>query len=342
MKNLPLNEKLKDSNIETLRFFAVFTLVSFHTIGVTQQDSLQVAYPHPLRYMADGLTDIRMPLFAFISGWVYSQRAVDLNGFSHFFRAKIHRLYVPGVVAALTFWIFSTFIVSDSVGQGAPIREVLLLSYVHYWFLQAILLILISIAFIEAIFRKPLEPFWLISAALLFLMLPQIYVPGLMLTGAHYLAPFFIFGVLVARRESLINQYRIIVTILALVATGWGLGLNLEELRLTGSLSVDERDLQSALLSLGIITLLKLYLPNFDALSGFGPLAFTIYLYHVFGTSGMRRAAQAMEIESTWLVYALCVVAGFGVPYIFHSLCSRIQVMRVLFIGLRPKIASKS
>lgn len=340
MKAVLIHGKLRGSNIETLRIFAVFALVSFHTIGITPQDALQIAYPHPLRYMADGLTDVRMPLFAFISGWVYSQRPVMLNGFNRFFRAKLQRLYVPGVAAALTFWAFATFVVPESVGQGAPFRDVLTLSYVHYWFLKAILLILIGIALVETILRKPLEPVSLIGAAIVFFVLPPIYVPGLMLNGAQYLAPFFIFGVLLARWEDWINQHRMAVVVLALAATGWGLALNLEIMPSTGELSMDRHDLQSALFSIGVITLLLLFLPRFDALSGFGSLAFTIYLYHVFGTSGMRRAAQALGIESTWLVYALCVVAGFGVPYVIHMLCSRIQPTRAVFLGLRRQTTS--
>ena len=167
-------------------------------------------------------------------------------------------------------------------------------------------------------------------------MLPAVYVPGLQLEGAQYLAPFFVIGVLFARREEWIKRHRIPIAVLSFVAAAWGLALNLEILRLTGQMSLDRHDLQSALLSTGLITLLMLFLPHIGALTGFGSLAFTVYLYHVFGTSGMRHAAEAIGIEQTWLVFILCVASGFGVPIVVHLLFSRTPATRTVFLGLRP------
>jgi len=338
MQPIPVYGEQRISNIETLRLVAVFSLVAYHTIGTTAQSGLELAYPHPLRYAADLLIDLRMPMFAFISGWIYAQRPVAPNGFGGFFLSKARRLYIPGVVAAVSFWTISTFIVPDTAGQNAPIVNVVTLTYVHYWFLHAILITLLGISVVEALWRAPLGPFALGVSALIFFLLPGIYIPFLHLNGVLYLAPFFLIGVLIARQEDLVHQMRTTVVIVSVTAAGIGLALNMETLLSTGAMSLDRRDLQSALLSIGLIILLLLFLPRLKALSGFGSIAFTIYLYHVFGTSGMRRAAEAVGIESIPVMFILCVAAGFGVPIMIHFLFLQTVTTRTFVLGIRQRL----
>lgn len=337
MQPISVSVQQRISNIETLRLVAVFSLVAYHTIGVSPESGLELAYPHPLRFAADALIDLRMPMFAFISGWIYAQRPVAPDGFGGFFLSKLRRLYIPGVVAALSFWIISTFIVPNSAGQNEPIINIFTLTYVHYWFLHAILLILLGISLVEALLRAPLGPFGLGMSALIFFLLPRIYVQGLHLNGALYLTPFFIIGVLLARHEDLIHRMRTTIIIFSMTAAGVGLALNIETFLSTGAMSLNRRDLQSALLSMGLIILLLLFLPRIQALSGFGSVAFTIYLYHIFGTSGMRRAADAVGIEFTPLVFILCVAAGFGVPILIHFSLLQTVATRTFFLGLRQR-----
>lgn len=337
MQPIPVQVEQRRSNIETLRLVAVFSLVAYHTIGTTAESGLELAYPHPLRIAADALIDLRMPLFAFISGWIYAQRPVAPNGFGGFFFSKLRRLYIPGIVAGLSFWTISTFIVPDTAGQNALLVDVFRLTYVHYWFLHAILLALLGIALVEALLRAPLGPVALALSALTFFLLPGIYVPGLHLNGLLYLAPFFIIGVLLARQEAFIHRHRTAVVICSISAAGLGLALNIETLLSTGAMSLDRRDLQSALLSIGLIILLLMFLPGIRALTGFGSIAFTIYLYHVFGTSGMRRAADALGIEATPVVFMLCVAAGFGVPILMHVFFKQTGATRMVFLGMRRR-----
>lgn len=337
MKPRPVFVESRKSNIETLRLVAVFTLVAYHTIGVAPDSGLELAYPHPLRLAADALVDLRMPLFAFISGWVYAQRPVAPHSFGQFFYSKLRRLYIPGVVAAFTFWAIATFVVPDSTGQNASIYNILTLTYVHYWFLHAILFTLIGTALVEALLQAPLGPAVLGSAALIFFLLPRAYVPGLHLNGMLYLAPFFIIGVLLARQEAFITRHRTLLIVFAITLATWGLALNIEILLSTGQMSLDRRDLQSALLSVGLITLLLLLAPRIEALSGFGSIAFTIYLYHVFGTSGMRRAAAAVGIEGTSVVFILCVAAGFAVPILIHIVFLQTSATRTFFLGISQR-----
>ena len=71
------------------------------------------------------------------------------------------------------------------------------------------------------------------------------------------------------------------------------------------------------------------------ALGAFGAFSFTIYLYHVFGTSGARRALLALEVSNVWLLFAVGVAGGFAIPIALHLVAMRVPLARRLMLGLR-------
>jgi len=331
----------RSTNIETLRVIAVILLVAYHAIGFSDGGALKVGYPHPLRLFADGLIDIRMPLFGFIAGWVYAVRPVERGDLQTFALGKIRRLVVPGIVAASVFWVMATFVVSDAVGAGQSLLNVVSLSYVHFWFLQAILICLIGLAATEAALGRPIGLAGLLIAALALMLLPaNNLMPYLELFGAIYLAPFVLMGALFQRHRNMLRQNLVSIAVVAAVFAVLGFSMNISTFLESGVLSSDRRDLQSALTSVGAITLLAVFMPRINALAAVGPAAFTIYLYHVFGTSGMRRAADILGVESLPVLFVLTCFAGIGVPVVAHLLLSRNAITRTLVLGMRPKPTS--
>ncbi|WP_306751793.1 acyltransferase family protein [Paracoccus actinidiae] len=133
-----------------MRGLAVLLLVSFHVIGATSDAGLQLDYPHPLRVFADLLIDLRMPLFAFIAGYVYGLRPIQLGQYGSFVSGKFKRLAVPGSIAMLIFAFLSTMAGRESFAVGAgDLCRIFVFPYAHYWFLQAILLIFLLHGLIE-------------------------------------------------------------------------------------------------------------------------------------------------------------------------------------------------
>lgn len=92
-------------NIETLRVFATILLVSYHVIGPQADGGLGIDYPHPLRIFAQVMDDIRMPMFAMISGWVYAIRPPSRPALGMFVQGKIRRIILPGLVSSFLFWL---------------------------------------------------------------------------------------------------------------------------------------------------------------------------------------------------------------------------------------------
>lgn len=72
-------------NINTLRYFATFLLVSYHVIGIDEHGGMGLGYPSIWRFAADALIDVRMPIFAFIAGVVYALRPLKISDISGFF-----------------------------------------------------------------------------------------------------------------------------------------------------------------------------------------------------------------------------------------------------------------
>ena len=231
----------------------------------------------------------------------------------------------------------ATFFLRDAVGQGAALGNVLLLSFVHYWFLHAILLVLVGFALLETLLRRPAGPLPLLALTSLLFALPTYPIPVLQLANAHYLAPYFLLGVLLCRNLGWIQKYRKPLLAMALVATAVGVGWNLLIWSNTGRLSLERRDIQSIVLSVGAIITLLLLAPRVNWLKGFGAFAFTIYLYHVFGTAGMRRAAEMLGLESTPILFLVTTAGGIAIPVLFHLACARSSALSTVILGSRPR-----
>lgn len=323
-----------DTPIETARAIAVVLLVAYHAIGLDEQSGLGLSSDHPLRLFSDFFVDLRMPLFAFIAGFVYGIRPVAPAEFPRFLAGKGRRLVIPGVTAITLF-----LLVSNLMGTGFAMYDQIYRAYIfpyaHYWFLLSILTIFVVFGAIDVFSRgRLLLPCF---AAALALYLSGIFVPGniLSLNGSIYLLPYFIFGTIFVRHGATIAEARLpiiaIAAICVLLASWW----NIAAYRADGQFSTDRRDLQSLAFALGACSLALLALPKIDLLARIGPVTFTIYLYHVFGTSGMRRALTEIGITAPEIQFPMVLLAGLILPVLIHIAASQTALTRRLVLGTR-------
>jgi fucose 4-O-acetylase-like acetyltransferase len=89
-----MRSKKKSLEIETLRGLACLLLVLYHVIGPLG-GGLKIDLGSPFRVLADSMVYVRMPLFTFISGYIYSIYKIRGNDFSAYFVGKVRRLIVP-------------------------------------------------------------------------------------------------------------------------------------------------------------------------------------------------------------------------------------------------------
>ncbi|MBL3568920.1 hypothetical protein BV509_21170 [Rhodovulum sulfidophilum] len=321
--------------IESLRVVAVLLLVAYHVIGAGPEAGLNVEYPHPLRLFAEFLVDARMPLFAFVAGFVYAFRPPTLADYGGFLTGKVRRLIIPGWIAALLFSLAGIAVdnVYSLTTQG-PIR-VMFYHYAHYWFLQSIMVIFVVFGLVDALLRHRHTALLFLGAVAMTLEGISLRTSFLSIGGAFYLLPYFLFGTLCHRHAGQLLRYRVWLAALALAAVlaagWWNIGLYLE----TGRLSGYRGDLQSLGFGLGIALAMLLLMPRIAWLDALRPFSFTIYLYHVLATSATRRALQALEVTDVWVLFACGLTTGLLVPVLLHLAIDRIPALRQPVLGLR-------
>lgn len=319
--------------IETARACAVFLLVSYHVIGVGSY-GLGVTYPHPLRYYADFLVDLRMPMFAFIAGAVYALKPVDPARLRAFLGGKLRRLAVPGLIAMIVFML-ATQLAETKFSTGPSIFNAVLYSYAHFWFLHVILAIFFLYVPLDIMTRgRSLGPALAVSivAQATGLSIPTEFFA---LNRLELLLPYFLLGAFFIRHRHQLASNRGLASAVAGLAFFVGAGLSIEEFARIGQFSTDRTDIQTLLFGFGACALAMLYLPRVDAFGRLGPYAFTIYLYHLFGTSGMRRTLDKAGVEDIWVNFVFGTAAGIFVPVLLHLAAAQFSLTRRLLLGQR-------
>ncbi len=332
-------------NIDTLRVFATVLLVAYHVIGIRQTGGMGVSDNSGWRFAADLLVDLRMPLFAFIAGCVYALRPLELGNAAGFMLGKTKRLVVPGVIAALIFWGLGNTVFTDSFLSGAPLIGAITLSYGHFWFLQAVLILFLSVGVLDAALRYRAAMPMLLAACILQIAWGYLGIQTpreLELAHAVYLSPGFLLGIVAIRHGAVLAEKAALLASVAALFLIVGLFLNLQVYWETGRLSLDRMDVQSLLVGAGAIILLYLFTPRIAWIDRMATLAFTIYLYHPFGTSLARRLFDTLEVDTELVHFVGGLIIGFALPVFVHVLAVRFGVTRRLLLGLRGSSKSAS
>lgn len=326
----------ESAQVETLRGLACLLLVAFHVIGNDASMGLHVADDSGWRAFANSLIHLRMPLFTFLSGFVYAYRPATPGTAGEFARRKLWRLYVPLVVVSTLYFAV------ESVAPGVNTRPALadlpaiyVTSYAHFWFLQAILVIFALVALLER---------WAVLAtlrgwALVFAASVLLFQSGLVKTDvfslgrAVYLLPYFLLGLAANRHADALRH----PALRAAAATAFALTMTLHVLASTGEWGqlADRRTWFATLLSASALLTLLYHTPPARWLEWIGGYSFTIYLYHVFFTAGARAALHGAGVAALPVHVALGVAAGVAGPIALEIVLRRSGVARRVLLGQR-------
>lgn len=319
--------------LETMRAIAVFLLVSYHAIGSGPTSGLELDYPHPFRIFSDFLIDLRMPFFAFIAGYVYGLRPIMEGQYLSFITGKFRRLYIPCAIAASLFALLASLTGNGSARTLWDFWQIYFFPYAHYWFLQAILLIFVFFGGLDVLLGKRFTLLMLLMSCLAYLFLP--FIPGnfMSVNSAVYLLPFFLLGLVFVRNVAWVSAgapwlIGLSATVV-LAASAWNLMI-LEE---TGRLSLNRLDLQSLGMGLAVCVLAMLTLPQVARFRALGPYAFTIYLYHIFGTGGAREVMHALGVTGVLPIFLASLICGIGGPVLLHRLADQWSLSRRFVLG---------
>lgn len=324
-----MNKRL--SNVDTVRGLACLLLVLYHVIGNTPNAGLKVAEGEWLRYLNDYLALIRMPLFTFISGYIYCLRPFSTQAIP-FIKGKARRLLVPMLIVGSIF-AFSQALIPGT-NQGLSGNDWLLLHIMpvaHYWYLPALFLIFLIILPLEH-FRLLQQPFSCLGLILLasaidsyWLNPPKIFG----FSGCLYLLPYFLAGVTFYRfkPQSSRGQQQLngLLFILGALMTGYFILQADEQPNLHGWPAI--------ILGITLCCLALSLFPSFKPLSQLGKYSYSIYLFHVFGTAGARIVLQRFGIDNLYLLLSCGLLAGIFSSIILEHIISRHRFSRFAFNG---------
>lgn len=330
--------------MEALRGLACLLLVAYHVIGNDVEHGMHVADSSGWRLFTEIFMHVRMPLFSFISGYVFSTAIANPSDFPSAWLRKLRRIGIPFVVVSTLFYVSLGYTAAGS-GQ-IPLWQIYILPYEHYWYLQATLLImtfLLAVALFAGPYRLQVLGALLPVSVVVFLLAltfdPDIFALG----SALYLLPYFLLGHLIrlaSLDRSIGDDPR------RRAAAVLGLGILFAGLFVLDILSVEQRiavdfSRQSAAgLTLGLTVCLLLFFLRVRGrwLEWIGVYSYSIYLFHVFATAGLRRIILAHYPDTPrGVFFVLALAAGIGLPILLHHLFIRHRASALLLLGIELK-----
>ncbi|WP_028117092.1 acyltransferase family protein [Ferrimonas senticii] len=315
-------------SLNTLRGLACLLLVSFHIIGSTPALGLKID-AGLLREVNDLLAYLRMPLFTFLSGVVYCYRPVT-NLPLRFIRGKARRLLLPLLTVGTGFALLQMLIPATNSGDYLW-WQIHIYPVAHFWFIQSLFWVFLLIVLIERWgWLNRLSTFigcWLAAAAL---FLSPLEMPVLSISGAIYLLPFFLMGVMAQR---FISQHP---PSLSLARLGLPLALLALLLIVVGALPLQpQRSLLGLLIGVVACVGLWAWRPQWSGLALIGHYSYSIYLFHVFFTAATRMGLMKLGITEVVLLLPLSLLTGIVGPLLLERIIVKMPLLPTLLLGKR-------
>ncbi|MDG2520302.1 acyltransferase [Caulobacter segnis] len=324
---------VRSRQVQVMRGIACLLLVFFHVVGGGASDGLRVSDDTVLRKVMDLLLYIRMPIFGFLSGYVYALKPMRQGQAAPFLKGKARRLVLPLVaVSTLFFLVWNGWY--GSLGAALPdMWRIYLFSYEIYWFLQAMVLIFVLVAMLESLGALSRWQGVALAAAVAFIAgHPLETTTFLSLGGALYLLPYFLAGLAtfrfnLASRPALLTGVAAFVSI-ALVIHGWRVA------HLPHEVVAARVTVLSLIIGAGGSLLLLRSVPDNVFLARIGSASFAIFLFHIFFVVAARTALGKLGAPLAMQITA-GLAAGLAGPMLLEAVLMRWAGTRRVFLGLR-------
>ena len=327
---------MRVSHLDSLRGVACILLVVFHIIGSDSGVGLGLPSDSPWSSFNVLFENLRMPLFAFLGGVVFSFRGLNKGEERVLLVGKVKRLYFPLICVGGAFLFVQANSGYSHVKVEAPglgyYLSILYYARFHYWFIHAIFLVflfLVILSLTVGVNRKTLLYSFFASVFLSF------YIPKSIqffsFSGFIYLLPYFLLGSLLRLYGFELSKRLKVVLICSLL-----LGLVGKYYMQSNFGGVGRISFCGYLIGLsGCATLYYSRLKS-SFLAYIGCYSYTIFLFHVFFLAATRVALHYIGVESiaVHVVTALFVTlaACIGV----HKLFERYFILSWCFLGQRP------
>ena len=320
-------------NVTELRGLACLLLVAYHTVGVPGA-GMHVGDDSVYRYLTSSFELIRMPLFTFISGFVYAARPVRAGTLGVFFGKKARRLLLPFVIVSTVFYLLQTAVTGAS-GTDAPeaMWRIYLFSYAHFWYLQALLLIFAVVGIADAfgLMSRPAGFAGAFALALVAFFAVDTQSNVLSVNEAATLLPHFLLGVAVRRFGGAFATPQ--AALLAPLALAAGLAVHQASLLHVVDHPIAWKSGVALMCGMGGALTLFRVMPSSAVLRAIGGASYAIYLYHTFFTAAVRIALGRLGYGDDLLVFGLSLAAGIAGPMVVEAVAVLRPLTGVALVG---------
>lgn len=327
----------KNRAIETLRGAAILLVVMGHVIGSAPDGGMKIDFPSGWRYFYLCIVYIQMPLFTAIAGWVYALKPTEGVFWGRFVGTKFKRLLIPmAAVSTLYFLVQYLTPGTNSKELLGDIWQIYVFPYTIFWYLQALFLIFMVAMTIDRCGGMRTYGRWLLTLSICFaLYVIQVTiipyeVPNLFaFKGALDQLPYFITGIGIQRFGARLYPKFLPFYILSALT-----GIVLLQTEWFWPYIPPET--YRSLLPLWLIpTLLILF--NIGWQNKFfvylGTYAYSIYLFHGFGTAGGRICLSYLGVDNRIIIFTIAMTIALFVPIAIDKLLSGNRLFRMLFLG---------
>lgn len=310
-----------------------------HVIGSKSSGGMKVSDNSFLRQLYFTFEYLRMPLFTVISGWVYTLSPVKRSQLVSFTIKKIRRVILPLIFVGGLYYIVQSMVPNTNKSyELKDIWRILIFPYTFYWYLYSLFIIFLVISIIDVFKMADKFYAWLmiLTVSILVLIIRDDIIPNSVqnyfgFKNAIYLLPFFLIGVGIKRFDSIFkNQFLFYSTSLILIV-----GLIFQQLvwyKVLFYVFSPNYGLGLIIGIAGVITLMHIHFKN-KSLAWLGNFAYTIFLFHSFGTSGGRILLNASGIQNTVVVFFVSLVLGLFFPILIENILDRFGITRMLYLG---------
>jgi peptidoglycan/LPS O-acetylase OafA/YrhL len=329
-----MRSKKKSLEIETLRGLACLLLVLYHVIGPLG-GGLKIDLGSPFRVLADSMVYVRMPLFTFISGYIYSIYKIRGNDFSAYFVGKVRRLIVPLFFVGIPFSLLQ--VIGPGVNKDVGFIDALLSFYVpinHFWFLQAVFIIFMFVGLLQwrGLLQTATRLYLLFLFSAVVFLLPAFPVDAFGINGAIYLLPFFVTGMICQENVGAIKRSLKVVGPAAFVLISIAL---LYIATVDRELIVDRRSLVGLLVGCASCVALLSTDMRSRFLIWLGGYSYAIFLFHVLFAATSRFALGRLGVVDQSVLVLGGVLCGLLGPVVLANVISRFALTSMLFLGER-------
>ncbi len=315
------------ANINAVRGVACLLVVALHVIGDTATNGLHLPMTSDWHYVMVSIEFLRIPLFTALSGYLYAGNRVTKQAFGQFWIKKIRRLGVPLVFVTIIFWLLRGRAYEDPTS----LSHAFLFGFGHLWYIQALIILFAAISVADVLFRPGFSALVLAGLAAVMIAQSNVDMPTVFsLNGAIYLAPYFLFGILLREQPAWLKDSRsgnLAFGIVLIILTAQQLGLfGLSE-------RVTLLQLPAALAGMACVVFLLRSMPRNTVLAAVGGYSYTIYLWHILASAAVRSILVKAGVTNTPIVFGLCLLAAVAAPIALFHIARRIPLLSVAITG---------